>query len=56
MVLFCFVFFFALSIIYGNLFEKLRGREKKRRENQNLRAMVLICFKIKLALQCPRSF
>ena len=32
MVLFFFVFFFALSIIYGNLFEKLSGRERKKEE------------------------
>ena len=32
MVLFFFFFFFVLSIIYGNLFEKLRGRERKKEE------------------------
>ena len=50
------LFFFAISIIYGSLFKKLRGREKKKKENENLRAMVLICFELKLALQFLRSF
>ena len=37
--------------------KKLRGRERKKaRENENLRATVLICFDTKLALQSPRTF
>ena len=34
MVLF-FFFFFVLSIIYGNLFEKLRGREREKKKRKS---------------------